>query len=109
MSESAFWNFSLGFYARSGVAEACLRLQDEAGVDVNVMLYLLFLAANGKRIDLSAHERIEAAVGEWRDAIVRPLRDVRRRLKSNVGSFATEPTAALRNDCLLYTSPSPRD
>ena len=98
MSESQFWTFSLAFYGCAEVAEACLRLQDEASVDVNVMLYLLFLAANGKRIDSPALERIEAAAVEWRDAIVRPLRGVRRRLKSSVGPFEAEQTAALRSD-----------
>ncbi len=98
MSESAFWNFSLAFYARPGVAEACLRLQEEADVDVNVMLYLLFLAANGKRIAAPALEQIEATVGEWRDGIVRPLRGVRRHLKSSIGPFELKLTAALRSD-----------
>jgi uncharacterized protein (TIGR02444 family) len=97
-SESAFWTFSLGFYARPGVAETCLRLQDETGVDVNVMLYLLFLAANGRRIDAAAIERIDAASGEWREAIVRPLRGVRRRLRSSLGPFDTALTAALRSE-----------
>ncbi|MCG8546534.1 MAG: TIGR02444 family protein, partial [Alphaproteobacteria bacterium] len=37
---NAFWNFSLRAYARPGVADACIRLQDRYGVDVNVLFYL---------------------------------------------------------------------
>ncbi|TMJ29569.1 MAG: DUF2390 domain-containing protein, partial [Alphaproteobacteria bacterium] len=28
---SPFWRFSLGFYRRAGVAEACIALQEQAG------------------------------------------------------------------------------
>jgi len=47
--ESPFWRFSLRFYSRPGVAAACLALQDEAGADVNLMLFLLFLAKTTHR------------------------------------------------------------
>ena len=42
---SPFWTFSLGYYRGAGVSEACLELQDRCGVDVNVVLFLLWLAA----------------------------------------------------------------
>jgi len=34
----AFWRFSLALYARPGVAEALVELQDRAGRDVNLQL-----------------------------------------------------------------------
>ena len=34
-----FWRFALGFYARPGVAPACLELQDRHGKDVLIALY----------------------------------------------------------------------
>ena len=98
MSESGLWRFSLGFYRSPGVAEACIRLQDEAGVDVNVMLYLLFLAAHGRAISADEMNRIEAVAADWRAAVVVPLREIRRRLKSTLGAFPPAITSDLRND-----------
>ncbi len=98
MSESGLWRFSLAFYRRPGVADACLRLQDEAGIDVNVMLYLLFLAAYGIRLSADEMDRIEAVAKDWREAVVVPLREIRRKLKAPLGAFALAVTADLRND-----------
>ncbi len=98
MSESGLWRFSLAFYRQPGVADACIRLQDEAGVDVNVMLYLLYLAGRGKAISAAEMSRIEAVTADWRSAVVMPLREIRRKLKSPLGVFAPAVTAELRND-----------
>jgi uncharacterized protein (TIGR02444 family) len=95
---SAFWNFSLGFYALPRVAPACLDLQDNAGVDVNVLFYLLFLAQQGRQLERSDIARIDAAVLAWRDRVVRPLRTLRRDLKNGMAPSAAEATAALRTD-----------
>jgi uncharacterized protein (TIGR02444 family) len=92
------WRFSLAFYRRPGVADACLALQDQAGVDVNVMLYLLYVAAQGHRVDPNDMRRIEAVAAVWRDAIVAPLREIRRKLKAPIGSFAPAVTSGLRDD-----------
>ena len=42
-----FWDFSLALYRKPGVAAACLRLQDGPGLDVNLLLYACWTAANG--------------------------------------------------------------
>ena len=34
--KSPFWRFSIKFYAVPGVAQACIELQDQAKVDVNL-------------------------------------------------------------------------
>jgi uncharacterized protein (TIGR02444 family) len=98
MPASDFWQFSLAFYARPGVAPACLRLQDEHGVDVNVMLFVLFAASRACQLDDAALERIEAAVAPWRERVVRPLREVRRTLRGPVASIDTPLTAGLRSE-----------
>jgi uncharacterized protein (TIGR02444 family) len=51
-TETPFWRFSLNFYRQAGVAEACIALQDDFGVDVNLMLFLLWLAANGRQLSV---------------------------------------------------------
>lgn len=43
----ALWTFSLGHYAKPGVKEACLRLQDEHRLDVNVALACLWHERRG--------------------------------------------------------------
>lgn len=86
-TSSAFWDFSIDFYARDGVAAACLELQDEAGADVNVVLYLFFLATCARQLDGADVARLDAAVAAWRDEVVRPLRAVRRHLKSAAPPF----------------------
>ncbi|RPI42477.1 MAG: TIGR02444 family protein [Betaproteobacteria bacterium] len=98
MNDSDFWRFSLAFYGRAGVPETCLRLQDARAVDVNVMLYLLFLAGMGIRIQRPDLDRIESLVGDWRESVVRPLRGVRRTLKTIQAPFATAATEKLRNE-----------
>lgn len=96
--DSALWRFATRFYREPGVAEACLRLQDEAGVDVNVMLYLLFLAGRGFRVRPQDMQRIEEVASAWRDHVVAPLRQIRRKLKSPIGVFDPLVTGKLRDD-----------
>jgi uncharacterized protein (TIGR02444 family) len=95
---SGFWDFSLAFYARPGVAEACLELQESCGADVNVLLYLLYLARSGRLLAAADVEHIDALAAPWRQAVVIPLRNVRRALKMPVGAFHPSATAALRTE-----------
>jgi uncharacterized protein (TIGR02444 family) len=77
-----FWNFSLEIYAAEGVSEACLDLQERRGCDVNILLFCCWLGASG-RPTLTA-DRLRALLAEsapWQAEIVKPLREVRRRLK----------------------------
>ena len=83
-AESPFWRFSLRFYARPHIAEACLALQDNSGADVNILLFVLYLADQRKQLSAGDIARLESAVAGWRDAVVRPLRTLRRGLKSGV-------------------------
>jgi uncharacterized protein (TIGR02444 family) len=94
---ASFWDFSLAFYALPDVAPAFLRLQDECGADVNVMLFLLYLARAGRALPASEVARIHALAAPWRAEIVGPLRQVRRRLKAAVGAFEPSASAGLRS------------
>jgi uncharacterized protein (TIGR02444 family) len=79
---SPFWRFSLQFYRLPGVADACIALQDQAHVDVNLLLFLLWNAHMGRVLCRADVEALESRVTEWRDNVVIPLREVRRQLKS---------------------------
>jgi uncharacterized protein (TIGR02444 family) len=79
---SPFWRFSLGFYRQPGVADACIALQEQAGVDVNLLLFLLWHATLKRAVSVAEVEELERRIAPWRDATVIALRTVRRALKS---------------------------
>jgi uncharacterized protein (TIGR02444 family) len=91
VSGEALWRFSLALYARPGVAEALIALQDRAGCDVNLALFALWLGATrGRRVASAELAAAAAAIAPIGHDIVRPVRQLRRRLK-------TEPTADLQD------------
>ncbi len=79
---SPFWRFSLRFYRRPQVADACIALQEAAGVDVNLLLFLLWHAAGRRAFSTAEVEGLERRVGPWRNTTVVPLRALRRALKT---------------------------
>ena len=79
---SPFWRFSLRFYRQPKVADTCIALQEERGVDVNLLLFLLWQARRGRALTVAEAEGLERRIGPWRDRTVIPLRALRRALKS---------------------------
>jgi len=77
-----FWAFSLDLYARPGVADACLRLQDVYGLDINLLLLCCWLERRGCRLDATELAAAEARAEPLRTQILAPLRAVRRALKT---------------------------
>jgi uncharacterized protein (TIGR02444 family) len=78
---SPFWRFSLQLYRQPGVAEACITLQEDSGVDVNLLMFLLWHAAQRRQFTPSEVDWIESKICAWRESAVVPLRSVRRALK----------------------------
>jgi uncharacterized protein (TIGR02444 family) len=93
---TSFWSFSLAFYARPGVGELCLDLQDRFGVDINMLLYLLWQASRGRRLDPGEIGRAAALVADWRQHVILPLRGTRRFLKEPAPSWPVAEVHALR-------------
>jgi uncharacterized protein (TIGR02444 family) len=93
--EADGWAFALHLYAQPGVAEACLKLQDEAGVDIMMALMIIFAAVrHGVLLTPSEIRELDDACRPWREEIVQRLRAVRIRLKtgpSPAPGSATEP------------------
>jgi len=89
---SPFWHFSLALYRATGVADACIRLQDEAGVDVNLLFFLLWNASLKRQLSPADVRAVDSRVVGWRQTAVIPLREIRRALKSAAESI--EPGAA---------------
>ena len=94
---SPFWRFSLQFYRLPDVADACIALQEDAGVDVNLLLFLLWQASLRRNLASADVATREAQIGGWREASVVPLRAVRRALKSPPGLVAAAAAEAFRN------------
>lgn len=82
MMDGPHWTYSLAVYGKDGVPPSCLYLQDAYGVDVNILLLGLY-GAGQLKIDLTDKDiqLLDEEVGEFREAVIRPLRGVRRRLK----------------------------
>jgi uncharacterized protein (TIGR02444 family) len=91
---SAFWKFSLKIYP--SIADTCLELQDGSGVDVNVLLFLLWAAHDGRKVSPGEVHLITSAVASWNKSVVAPLRSVRRFLRTPPNVIDSEAAAALR-------------
>jgi uncharacterized protein (TIGR02444 family) len=93
---SPFWRFSLQFYRLPGVAEACIALQEESGVDVNLLLFLLWHGARQRRLQAAEIAGLDQQIAGWRDRTVIPLRAIRRALKSPPGLVEAGSAEAFR-------------
>ncbi len=80
--DNGFWDFSCAVYAAPGVREACLALQDRFALDVNLALLCAWVGAE-RAGPMGAGDLADAAalVGDWQSEVVRPLRDLRQRIK----------------------------
>jgi uncharacterized protein (TIGR02444 family) len=77
----AFWRFSLALYARPGVADALIAMQDHAGRDVNVILFGLWIAVTRGVIGADQLAAAEDAIAPINKQAVAPMRQLRRDLK----------------------------
>lgn len=78
----SLWSFSLERYSRPSVRGAALSLQDELGVDVNLLFFCVWHAVSGRgRLGAGDFEAIESRVAPWRDGVTLPLRRLRNAIK----------------------------
>jgi uncharacterized protein (TIGR02444 family) len=96
---SAFWNFSGAVYGADAVQNECLTLQDQFGLDVNLILLCAFAGAiHGVALMPDDIASARALVGPWHKDIVSSLRAMRRRLKTidTPGAVSAKAAADLR-------------
>lgn len=79
-----FWDHALSVYGRDAVREALLRLQDQGGADVPMLLWCLWCHAEGRGLSSETMERAIAFSRAWQSAVVGPARAHRRALKLGV-------------------------
>jgi uncharacterized protein (TIGR02444 family) len=92
ISES-FWDFSVRTYRRTGVPEACLSLQNDYGVDVNMVLYCVWIGAASGVFDDESFSRSSEFSKLWADNIVIPIRSARTWMKTAGCHLDPVPTA----------------
>jgi uncharacterized protein (TIGR02444 family) len=90
------WDFVLNYYGRKGVSEALIGLQDSQGVDVNMLLFLMWMAAQKKSVAAEDVKVVSETSHPWQRSVVVPIRAVRRLLKDNAPLVATDAAAAFR-------------
>jgi uncharacterized protein (TIGR02444 family) len=56
-------------------------LQDQCGVDVNLLLFLLWLASDDRQLSAEEVRMLDDNVRDWRNLTIVPIRDARRKLK----------------------------
>jgi uncharacterized protein (TIGR02444 family) len=86
----AFWSWSCERYARPGVGEACLGLQDRWGAIVNLLLLGCWLADGHRALTLGQAARASGSAAAFQITVVRPLRETRRMLR-RLEAEAAEP------------------
>jgi uncharacterized protein (TIGR02444 family) len=96
-ARQGLWDFALRLYGAPDVGDACLVLQDESGVDVPVLLFSAWLTKNSVALSQADIARIDGLVLDWRSEVVKPLRAIRRRLKSGPHPAPARETETLRN------------
>ena len=80
------WDFAQRTYAEPGFAEAALRLQDNHGADICVLLWLLWRDAQGSPATPAEIDQVEPRIGPWRRTVIEPLRTARRAMKNIPGA-----------------------
>ena len=88
--------FALAVHDVEGVPASCVLLQDRFDLDVNVLLLGAYIGVQGKAMSAEDVDAARAVVDTWHDEVVRPLRAVRRRLKSGPAPAPDARTASLR-------------
>jgi len=91
--KTPLWDFALDLYGRPGVSQACLTLQDEAGVDVIHLIVLAYADHVGSPLSADEIRALHEAMADWRTGAVLPLRAARRFLKAPLPVLDAEKEA----------------
>lgn len=99
--DCALWDFSIALYARPEVEAACLALQDDGGLDVNLVLLAAWAAACGTRLEPALAARLRSVGEGYQETVMRPFRAARKGLgrwpeAAALDTLAAAPLKALR-------------
>ncbi|WKL57465.1 TIGR02444 family protein [Asticcacaulis sp. ZE23SCel15] len=78
---TSFWNWAVAAYGADGVAAQCLNLQDDHDQCVPLLLWAVWVGTNGGKLSAEAAEEGADMARSWSEAVVEPLRILRKRLR----------------------------
>ena len=90
----SIWDWTLEAYARPGVPEACLALQDRFGQNTDLLLWAVWAEVTDRGLIARAVDAARA----WDQAALKPLREVRRGLKPVLPPVEDAARERLRED-----------
>jgi uncharacterized protein (TIGR02444 family) len=90
------WDWAVAVYARAGVQEALLDLQDRFGQCVPLLLTAAWAAAAGRAFDEESLEAAADVARAYDGTLIGPLRAIRRTLKAPVPDLDDPARLALR-------------
>ena len=96
--DNEFWRFSLAVYKPADVAAECLALQEAVGLDVNLLLFCAWLGTCGVVLSRGDIEAASRVVASWHTSVVRPLRSVRRHIKTQYGDAFENLRSRVKDD-----------
>ena len=89
-----FWDFSNRIYQREAVQQACLELQNQHNLDVNMLLFCIWSGiVHGELADALYGKALRVS-SNWRSRLVHPLRQARSWMKTGLASagFKDDPS-----------------
>jgi uncharacterized protein (TIGR02444 family) len=97
LPRNPFWDFSIKIYRHKIVEENLIALQDERGLNVNVLLFCFWYALTDQgRITREELRKLVISTQTWHERVVLPLRRIRRALKN----FPVPPWTQIRSDII---------
>ena len=85
MKNSPLWRFSNNIYRKEGVSEILLHVQDKFFIDVNMILFVAWLASINRSLTAADIQDAKKLVSLWRIKAIVPIRNIRRSLKDFSG------------------------
>ena len=84
LDSEALWQYSLGTYDQ--IKDLALKLQDDYGLNVNLLLLSGYAQTLGCAIDEFDMQNLVAQTQQWQTTVTQPYRELRRELKSTITS-----------------------
>ncbi|MGI1679579.1 MAG: TIGR02444 family protein [Cellvibrionaceae bacterium] len=76
--ENPLWEFALALYSKPLVEETAIALQNEYGMNVNILIWMCWLEKQGYQIDEEGIEGVERIIQSLHKDFVLPLRALRK-------------------------------
>jgi uncharacterized protein (TIGR02444 family) len=80
--DTPLWRYAVKLYRHDMVRTSCLQLQEEVGADANQLLLAAWLATLRRTWQQPQCQLAQRSVARWREAVVLPLRQLRRQLQA---------------------------